>query len=702
MRLPFLGASGKYDPIRSIGNKTEQAVGEWNGLDERLVIDTNAFHATKNMSTRFFPAASTRLPRGNAQQTITKPNGLYWKNHLFYISGTQCYYDGSAVSGMTVTDGAKQIVGMGAYICVFPDKVILNTANGEVSHIDATYTQSSSINFAELSQDSSFCKITASGIQNTFKQYDGVTFSGVNDKAFQVDGADATKVVNEIGTNYIVVPAVIQNAWTGAVTMEASSGSTKISGTGINSNFTSNDVIKVIGTKDDALNVSGKAVTSNGSGYIIINSAFPSKNFSQSGTATFSPYYTGSNLTRIYIPNLGDTFSEGDVVTIAGCTGSAAAYNGTKTIKQAGTNYILVDGTLNSNITQASGITITRTKHTSSGVTVKRTSFTRASGITMKRESQSMDYVCEHDNRIWGCSSLNHEIYASKLGDPTNWQCYEGVATDSYTVSVGSDGDFTGCVSHGGYVLFFKEDAIHMMYGNKPANFQLTTERMPGVRSGCSRSLCVVNETLFYVGRQGVYRFDGATPTKISEQIVSDLSAAVACQQDGKYYLSCLKDGNQAMLVYDPKYNVWEHEDDEQFKYAAYGNGVCYYIDAGNALRTLTEDRDVQFDWSIESGDVREPTLDQKWISKAKYNLWLDAGSEANIFFRFDEDPIWHRAGTVHSVVSKTYTIPIIPQRCSRFRWKMEGKGQAKLLAMAITVEGGSEINGYIQSAFRR
>lgn len=34
-----------------------------------------------------------------------------------------------------------------------------------------------------------------------------------------------------------------------------------------------------------------------------------------------------------------------------------------------------------------------------------------------------------------------------------NWNCFEGIATDSYAASVGSDGDFTGCIGHMGYRL---------------------------------------------------------------------------------------------------------------------------------------------------------------------------------------------------------------------------------------------------------
>jgi len=690
MKLPFL---------RAAVGKTQRTVGQWGGLDERLIIGDSSMSKMKNMSTRFYPAIATRAPRGTAQRTINNPRGLYHKNGLFWISGTRCYYKGNVV--MTVTDGDKQIVGMGAYICVFPDKKIYNTKTGEVTNVDATYTQSGAIRFEELSSDSAFTKITAPGIHKSFKQYDGVKFDGVNDKAFVVDGEGATKVITEIGTDYIVVSAVIQNGWTGKARFTASGGGTRIEGTGIHDNFNANDVIKTVGCKDDALNLSGKTVTSKGTNHIVVNAPFPARSFSQSGVTTFSPYYSGSSLTRIFCEAMGSRFSEGDVVTIAGCTGGAASFNGSKVVRGAGTGYILVDGSLTTTISQVSGITIRRTAFEQTGVTVKRTSFTRTSGITIKRQSQSFDYVCEHDNRLWACSSANHEIYASKLGDPTNWNCYEGISTDSYTVTVGSDGDFTGCASHMGYVLFFKEQSISVMYGNKPSNFQLNNRQMPGVKTGCSRSLCVVNETLYYVGRDGVYQYDGAAPRKISDTILSELAEAVASQQDGKLYLSCLKGGERTLLVYDPRYQVWDEEDETRFKFAAYGDGILYYIDGEDALRTITGDEKSVIDWNIESGDLRENRLEQKWISKVMFNFWLASGSEADIYFQFDEDPLWHRAWTVHSVVNKTYNIPIVPQRCSRFRWRIEGKGQMKLLAMGVTVEGGSEINGNIRSWYR-
>lgn len=700
MNLPY---------IQSYPPKGEEAVREFQGLDERLQITNKASAAMRNMSSRFYPAIATREARGAAERTISTPNGLLWKNGLFWVDGTACYYKGNQISGLTVTNGKKQLVGMGAYIVIFPDKKVYNTATGEVTDIDVTFTQSGTLTFQELSTDSVFCKISGTGIGSSFRLGDGVTFSGVNDDSFQVDGQDATKTITEIGSGYIVVTASIQHQTTGAVKMEPVTGEskTKLSLSGINSLFSVGDYVRIVGAKDDALNVTDKAVDSTGSGYIIISGAMAAKTLTSTHSITAEPYYTGASQIKITGTDIGSadskTFHEGDIVSISGANESGmTVINGNKTVRAAGVGYIVIDGTIAASKTQASGITITRTAHQVAATTVKRTKFTRTSGVTIKRQSQNFDFVCEHDNRLWACSSANHEIYASKLGDPTNWQCYEGISTDSYTVSVGSDGDFTGCISHMGQVLFFKERTIHVMYGNRPSNFQLDTRQAPGVREGCADSLTIIDETLFYVGRKGVYAYDGATPTKISNQIVSDLSEAVACQQDDKYYLSCVKDGSRALLVFDPRYQTWMQEDETVFKFASYGDGKLYYIEGAGNLRTITGGEEEVISWFVESGSQDASTLDDKYVSKAKFHLFLDKDAHADFYFQYDDDPLWEKKGTIRSSRKTTYTLPVIPRRCNRFRWRVEGYGGMILLAMSLTLEGGSEINGDIQHWFRR
>ena len=110
----------------------------------------------------------------------------------------------------------------------------------------------------------------------------------------------------------------------------------------------------------------------------------------------------------------------------------------------------------------------------------------------LERQVPDLDYLTECDNRLWGCAQNENVIYGCKLGDPTNWFSYRGIAEDSYAVTVGSDGPFTGAATCLGSVLFFKENALHKLYGSKPSDFQLSSLRCRGV----ARPLCAERDAL--------------------------------------------------------------------------------------------------------------------------------------------------------------------------------------------------------------
>ena len=97
-----------------------------------------------------------------------------------------------------------------------------------------------------------------------------------------------------------------------------------------------------------------------------------------------------------------------------------------------------------------------------------------------------------------------NELYACALGDFRNWNRFLGVSTDSYFVSLGSDGPFTGAIAQGGHPLFFKERCLHKVYGQIPANFQVQTNMCRGVQKGCEKSLAIVDEVLYYKSFSGI------------------------------------------------------------------------------------------------------------------------------------------------------------------------------------------------------
>lgn len=204
-----------------------------------------------------------------------------------------------------------------------------------------------------------------------------------------------------------------------------------------------------------------------------------------------------------------------------------------------------------------------------------------------------MDYICEHNNRLWGCRyGLNrnddtvNEIYASKQGDFKNWTCYAGISTDSYAVSVGSEEVWTGCTPFGNAVLFFKENCIHKIFGTIPADFQTTEQRVRGIQRGSEKSLCFVNEILFYKSTTDICYYDGSTPVGISGALGEvGYSNAVFGSTRSKLYANMQdEDGKWNMFVYDVGSQMWHKEDDIHCKHICRVDDNIYYVDENNIL----------------------------------------------------------------------------------------------------------------------
>ena len=237
---------------------------------------------------------------------------------------------------------------------------------------------------------------------------------------------------------------------------------------------------------------------------------------------------TWVNIATTYIKisavGIGKAFSVNDAVSISGIHNEQlSGLNSTMVIWDKGDDYIVVTGILDAVTSQEEPITI-------------------------KRTMPIMDFVVESENRLWGCrygvannGEVVNEIYASKLGDFKNWNVFStpSISTDSYVASVGTDGPFTGAITHMGYPLFFKENYMHKVYGNYPANFQISTTACRGVQKGSHKSLAIVNEVLYYKSKSAVCAYDGSLPKEISYALGNvPYSGAVAGSHGNKYYIS--------------------------------------------------------------------------------------------------------------------------------------------------------------------
>ncbi len=327
-----------------------------------------------------------------------------------------------------------------------------------------------------------------------------------------------------------------------------------------------------------------------------------------------------------------------------------------------------------------------------------------SSTITASRTVPDMDYMVESDNRIWGCSSDKHEIYCCALGSPENWNTYQGLANDSFAVTVGTPGDFTGAATHMGYVLFFKEDVIHKIFGNKPSNFQVTTVHAKGVEDGSAGSLCLMDETLYYKARTGIVSYDGSLPEDVGAAIgYRKHHNAVSGGNDGRMWVS-MQDAEDDwhLFVLDTRNGYWYREDASHAEGFLSVNGSLYMAkdgalwliegDGDPGLETADAEDEGTISWMAETGDLDMNDLYKRHLQKIMLRLRLKGNAVCNIKVQYDGGA-WETLKTLTGKDNKNaVNVPIIPHRCDHMRIRMDGTGDMRLVQMNYVIWRGSEL----------
>ena len=322
-----------------------------------------------------------------------------------------------------------------------------------------------------------------------------------------------------------------------------------------------------------------------------------------------------------------------------------------------------------------------------------------AQSISFARTVPDLDYICVNENRAWGCAG--DTIYASKLGDPTNWNVFDGVATDSFAVDAGSDGVFTACCSFLGYPIFFKEDHIYKVYGSKPANFQVMGSASLGVLEGSSKSLAIAGEVLFYLSRVGIVAYSGGVPENISQPLgLVKYTAAVGGSDGRKYYASMRASGTWNIFVYDTETGLWHKEDATQAAGWAYSNGNLYCLTADGLIITVNRQdsaipgaaMEENIPSYVEFGDFVEDDPNRKGTSKLQLRGEIDAGAALVVKIRFDSSGDWLTVATLTSTVKRSWYLPIVPRRSDHFRIRLEGVGGWRLYSLVRESYSGSEL----------
>ena len=277
-----------------------------------------------------------------------------------------------------------------------------------------------------------------------------------------------------------------------------------------------------------------------------------------------------------------------------------------------------------------------------------------------------------------------------------------GLSTDSYAATVGTDGQFTGAITHLGYPIFFKENCMHKVYGNYPANYQINTTTCRGVQKGSHKSLAIVNEVLYYKSKTSICSYDGSLPQEISYKLGSvPYSEAVACSHGNKYYISMCNNltGEWSLFVYDTALGLWHKEDNTKVYDFCSCRGEIYFIDHTDKenvrLKTMfgsgtTDNAKVK--WMAETGYIGTDSPDQKYISKLNVRMYVELNAIVYVYIQYDSTGDWELVYRMAGMKLQSFTIQITPRRCDHLKIRLEGEGVAKIYSISKTIEQGSDV----------
>ena len=322
--------------------------------------------------------------------------------------------------------------------------------------------------------------------------------------------------------------------------------------------------------------------------------------------------------------------------------------------------------------------------------------------ITIQRVSGAFgfEYITASGNRLWAVKG--DRIYASKWGDPTDFESSTGTQVDPWSTQISSDGEWTGIIEYSGNVLCFKEDMLHMVIGTLPENYRCYDYNVAGIKKGCAESAVIINEVLYYYGIEGVYRYSGNVPTLITQNFgLRVYNDAVAGSDGIRYYISA-KGDSWDMHVYDTVKGIWMREDElEVIQFARY-LGKLYalttdgrFIMLGNgdmrSIDTSLDGDETYFAWSMKSTPFYEDTFNRKYHTKLIIRMEMFPFSSFSVSVSYDGGDDMEIFRSQVSTGHRVMVVPVLPRRCDAFRLKIEGTGNFILRGIAREYSEGRE-----------
>ena len=172
------------------------------GYRHKARIGEGEFYNTRNLTSAEYPLLANRKKRARVR-AVKNPGGILAKEKLAYVSDGTLWYDGEETALTGLSAGEKQLVSMGAYIVVFPDKLYWNTADTtDYGSLEASYSSAGGVEYSLCRED---------GTLYTTPTSSDTAPSAPEDGALWIDTSGSERVLkqwNEALSEWAEIPTV--------------------------------------------------------------------------------------------------------------------------------------------------------------------------------------------------------------------------------------------------------------------------------------------------------------------------------------------------------------------------------------------------------------------------------------------------------------------------------------------------------------
>lgn len=400
---------------------------------------------------------------------------------------------------------------------------------------------------------------------------------------------------------------------------------------------------------------------------------------------TFKNYYSNDiyEYSTISYPNYSGTvyhqIKEGDSIVISGITDTNAQTNNT---------YFPTSSTDYSNLKQPVSITVTKVVEGPATITLYVLAYkangsvftfdentTSAKG-TLSKRIPVVSYACVNKNRVWALAESGETIYASELGLPLDFYHYGTASTDSWYGDVGTPGKFTGIGVYQNRVLAFKEDNVHIVYGDTATDFSIFRNYSIGCIDG--KSVASAGDMLIWLYHDGFYAYTGGKPQRISDKLDTKYTECTAFADNRRYYARCKKtDGTYEMLIYDTEYDMWHKLDDFDVLGGEFYGGTLYAYNSNGVFKVFGS---AYGDFYAESTEMTFDTVQNKALMYLYVRALIKNGF-LNIYTSVNNSAWVPHKGIEKSGKSK---LPIRYSSGDTLKIRLEGSGDVTVLDMNL------------------